>query len=175
MVEALRFAHESIQPIISAQWTCLSKRIGSEEAENRQNRQFVQQYPALESERQVFRVTEGSEQKTLTAAELQEVAYELGLDSAKKCFASKDPNKESRGLLEHTTRRGILTALTERFPDLSSQVIDILANKGQIYTTLIRMLLFYPPNITCAASDGEGLQRQLVEPSHCCSGRRERS
>lgn len=129
MVQALRFAHEHIQPVIEAQWASLANVASPEEAARRRRLQFS---PAVSTsfftssqEESVGGSAIPRTVEELRLEEVQEVAYSVGLSAARAAFSCADPDKASRGMVEHQARAEIVTAIMERFPDLTSSQCDV--------------------------------------------------
>lgn len=115
MVAALRFAHEQIKPIIEAQWETLAKSSNLNNVSQRRSSQFSDVWP-----NQLF---ENSPQD-LRISQMHKFAMEFGLEKARIAFASSNPDKSARGLIEHEARSGIKATVVEEFPDISPNICD---------------------------------------------------
>jgi polyribonucleotide nucleotidyltransferase len=156
MVQALRFAHQHVQPLIEAQWSSLAATGSAEEAAHRRAVQFDPPPVVVSS-------IEG-----LRLAELQEEAYVVGLDAARLAFSSADPDKASRGLVEHEARAGIVSAVTQMFPDISASICDTAVSA--VMARAFRENLLVSKDVTSVTPvlrpDGRGMEEVRPITAH---------
>ena len=100
--------------------------------------------------------------------EMQEMAYTHGMPIAREAFSSAEPDKATRGLVEHEARTAILTAVTEHFPDLAVSSCDttVSAVMGQAFRE--NLLVSRDASQTCPVlrPDGRGMHEVRPITSH---------